>query len=232
MGESDDKPRALVVEDEVSIRRGLCDVLSFRGFAVEAVDDGARALEWASREAFELILLDVMLPGLDGFSVCAQLRQRGIEVPIVMLTAKGSEEDILRGFELGADDYVTKPFSVRELLARVQAVRKRAARSSPERFQAGPFEIEPGRSLARIEGQEVALSAREVRILALLAEDPGHIISRRTLLRDAWEMNNAEHVETRTVDMHIAKLRKKLGPHGDGLIETVRGQGYRLCAAR
>jgi two-component system response regulator RegX3 len=172
-----------------------------------------------------------MLPGLDGFSLCERLRARSDEVPIVMLTAKGSEEDILRGFELGADDYVTKPFSVRELLARVQAVCKRAARSgtSNERFRAGPFEVEPSRSVARLNGVDTALSAREVRILQLLAEDSGHIVSRRRMLREAWDMNNAEHVETRTVDMHIAKLRKKLGPRGDGLIETVRGQGYRLC---
>ncbi|HEX4352982.1 MAG TPA: response regulator transcription factor, partial [Polyangiales bacterium] len=206
------KPRVLVVEDELSIRRGLCDVLSFRGFSVEPIDDGARALELAAREPFDLILLDVMLPGLDGFSVCERLRARGDEVPIVMLTAKGSEEDILRGFELGADDYVTKPFSVRELLARVQAVRKRAARNgnSTEHFRAGPFEIEPTRSVARLGDDETALSAREVRILQLLSEDRGHIVSRRRLLREAWDMNNAEHVETRTVDMHIAKLRKKL----------------------
>ncbi|MET0385849.1 MAG: response regulator transcription factor [Polyangiales bacterium] len=225
------KARVLVVEDEASIRVGLCDVLSYRGFAVEAAADGNQALARALAEPFELILLDVMLPELDGFSVCQRLRAEGRDMPIVMLTAKGSEDDILRGFELGADDYVTKPFSVRELLARVQALLKRSGRAQPERFRAGPFEIEPARSLARHGEQEVELSARELRILQLLAEDPGRIVSRRTLLREAWNMNNAEHVETRTVDMHIAKLRKKLGADADGLIETVRGQGYRLCSA-
>jgi DNA-binding response OmpR family regulator len=155
------------------------------------------------------------------------LRKQGNQLPIVMLTAKGSEDDILRGFELGADDYVTKPFSVRELLARVQAVRKRVQRNPSERFMVGPYAIEPARSMAFREGEEIELSAREVRILRLLSEDAGHIVSRRRLLREAWDMNNADQVETRTVDMHIAKLRKKIG--GDGLIETVRGQGYRLC---
>src|SRR6201999_3187347 len=106
--------RVLVVEDELSIRQGLCDVLTFRGYKVEAVADGAAALEHALRQPFDLVLLDVMLPEVDGFTVCARIRARGREVPILMLTAKGSEEDILRGFELGADDYVTKPFSVRQ----------------------------------------------------------------------------------------------------------------------
>ena len=225
--ESGPKPRVLIVEDEESIRRGLCDVLSFRGFDVESAADGVKALELVQEQTFELMLLDVMLPELDGFSVCERLRKQGHQLPIVMLTAKGSEDDILRGFELGADDYVTKPFSVRELLARVQALRKRAGKVQAERFMAGPFAVEPARSVASREGEEVELSGREVRILRLLAQDAGHIVSRRRLLREAWDMNNAEHVETRTVDMHIAKLRKKLGE--DGLIETVRGQGYRLC---
>ncbi|MEY4577027.1 MAG: DNA-binding response regulator [Pseudomonadota bacterium] len=224
------KPRVLVVEDETSIRRGLCDVLAFRGFAVEWAEDGQTALRMASSQTFELVLLDVMLPELDGFSVCRLLREQGNEVPIVMLTAKGSEDDVLRGFELGADDYVTKPFSVRELLARVQALRKRTARVPPELFRAGPFEVEPARSMARNARGEVELTARELRILQLLAADPGRIVSRRVLLREAWQMNNAAQLETRTVDMHIAKLRKKLGVDGEGLIETVRGQGYRLCA--
>jgi two-component system response regulator RegX3 len=231
MGSDDAKPRVLVVEDEASIRVGLSDVLSFRGFAVVAIGDGSEGLALAQGAAFDLILLDVMLPGLDGFSVCERIRRSGNQVPIVMLTARGSEEDILRGFELGADDYVSKPFSVRELLARVQALLKRSQRSPSLRFSAGPFEIEPERSVARNDGEEVALTAREVRILQLLADDSGRIVSRRTLLREAWDMSNPDHVETRTVDVHIAKLRKKLGPHADGLIETVRGQGYRLCAA-
>lgn len=222
------KPRVLVVEDEQSIARGLCDVLSFRGYAVESVADGLSALNTCSSQHFDLVLLDVMLPELDGLRVCQQLRERGMQLPIVMLTAKGSEDDIVRGFEAGADDYVTKPFSVRELLARVHARLLRSSKAASEHFQVGPFEIDPTRSVARCDGSEVALTKRELMILKLLAEDPGRIISRRVLLREAWQMNNSDQVETRTVDMHIAKLRKKLGKPAEGLVETVRGQGYRL----
>jgi DNA-binding response OmpR family regulator len=222
------KPRVLVVEDEHSIARGLCDVLSFRGYTVEHAADGSAALTACAAQRFDLVLLDVMLPELDGLSVCQQLRQRGEQVPVIMLTAKGSEDDIVRGFEAGADDYVTKPFSVRELLARVHARLLRSGKVSSESFQAGAFEVDPTRSSARCDGAEIALTKREVMILKLLADEPGRIVSRRVLLREAWEMNNTEHVETRTVDMHIAKLRKKLGKRADGLVETVRGQGYRL----
>ena len=225
------KPRALVVEDEASIRNGLCDVLVYRGFEVQSAEDGAKALDLLGQRAFDLVLLDVMLPELDGFSLCSQLRARGDRTPVLMLTAKGSEEDIVRGFDAGADDYVTKPFSVRELAARVQALLRRAARVPDGSFHAGPFEIDPSRNLARADGIEIELTVREVAILRLLAEDPGRIISRRTLLREAWDMNNVENVETRTVDMHIAKLRKKLGARADGLVETVRGGGYRLWTA-
>jgi len=222
------KPRVLVVEDEQSIARGLCDVLSFRGYAVESVTDGLSALQTCSAQRFDLMLLDVMLPELDGLRVCKQLRERGLQLPIVMLTAKGSEDDIVRGFEAGADDYVTKPFSVRELLARVHVLLKRSGKTATETFRAGAFEIDPTRSAARCDDTEVALTKREVMILKLLADDPGRIVSRRVLLREAWEMNNSDQVETRTVDMHIAKLRKKLGKRAEGLVETVRGQGYRL----
>jgi DNA-binding response OmpR family regulator len=224
--------RVLVVEDEASIRVGLCDVLRFRGYAVEAAADGAEGLARALAERFDLVLLDVMLPALDGFRVCEQLRQQGQEQPILLLTAKGAEDDVLRGFEVGADDYVTKPFSVRELLARVQALLKRTGRGGSERFRAGPFEVDPARSVAASDELEVALTAREVRILRLLSAEPGRIVSRRALLRDGWDMNNPDQVETRTVDVHIAKLRKKLGKQGESLVETIRGQGYRLWTTR
>lgn len=222
-------PRVLVVEDEASIRVGLCDVLRFRGFSVESAEDGTSALAFIQRQALDLVLLDVMLPELDGFSVCRQLRVSHPQLPVLMLTAKGSEDDVLRGFEVGADDYVTKPFSVRELLARVQALLKRSQRLAHTRFSAGPFAIDADRMLARIEDEEIDLSQREVRILRLLSEEPGRIVSRRMLLRDAWDMANVEQLETRTVDVHIAKLRKKLGRRGGKLVQTVRGQGYRLC---
>jgi DNA-binding response OmpR family regulator len=223
--------RVLVVEDEPSIQRGLCDVLTFRGYRSEAVDNGRRALDRLAGERFDLVLLDVMLPELDGFSVCRELRARGQQLPVLMLTAKGAEDDVLRGFEVGVDDYVCKPFSVRELLARVEALLKRAGKLSTGRFAFGLFEIDPERGRACSGGVEVELSSREVQILGLLAREPGRIVGRRTLLREAWGMSNVENVETRTVDVHIAKLRKKLGRDGEALLETVRGQGYRLCTS-
>ena len=221
--------RVLVVEDEPSISRGLCDVLTFRGYRVEVAADGRRALVALGAERYDLVLLDVMLPELDGFSVCSELRARGEQIPVLMLTAKGAEEDILRGFEAGVDDYVSKPFSVRELLARVQALLKRSGKLEQKAFRFGPFEVNPEHGHARSGQLEIELSSKEIQILELLAEEPGRIIGRRTLLREVWGMSNVDHVETRTVDVHIAKLRKKLGREGETLVETVRGQGYRLC---
>ncbi|MFO7178008.1 MAG: response regulator transcription factor [Pseudomonadota bacterium] len=225
-------PHVFVVEDEPSIRQGLCDVLTFRGYRVSASSNGREALETALREGFDLVVLDVMLPELDGFALCSALRKAGRDVPILMLTAKGAEEDVLRGFESGADDYVTKPFSVRELVARVHAMLKRARKLDSASFRIGPFEVHPDRGSARSDAGEIELSAREIQILRLLAEEPGRIVSRRTLLREVWNMNNVEHVETRTVDMHIAKLRKKLGADGARYLSTVRGQGYRWADSR
>lgn len=220
-------PRVLLVEDEASIRRGLSDVLRYRGCHVGVAVDGAQGLKLALEDTWDLVVLDIMLPELDGFSVCERLRSAGREMPVLMLTAKGEEDDIVRGFEAGANDYVTKPFSVRELTARLDALLRRSARIVRTRFSAGPIEVDSDRLEARCNGELFELSPREARILWVLGQDAGRIVSRRALLRDAWDMNNADQVETRTVDVHIAKLRKKLGACGD-LITTVRGQGYRL----
>ena len=219
--------RVLLIEDEASIRRGLSDVLRFRGCQVGLAADGAQGLKLALEGTWDLIVLDIMLPELDGFTVCERVRAAGREMPVLMLTAKGDEDDIVRGFEAGANDYVTKPFSVRELTARLDALLRRSARIVRSKFQAGPIEVDSDRLEARCNGERYELSAREARILWVLGQDVGRIVSRRALLRDAWDMNNADQVETRTVDVHIAKLRKKLGAAGD-LIATVRGQGYRL----
>ncbi|MGC4094926.1 MAG: response regulator transcription factor [Polyangiaceae bacterium] len=218
----------LVVEDEPSIRQGLLDVLVFRGYRASSASDGAQALRMIGSDSFDLVVLDVMMPELDGFSVCQRLRETHPALPVLMLTAKNSEDDVLRGFEAGADDYVTKPFSVQQLLARVKALLSRSRRNTAEGFRVGPFEVHPERAQLSSDGAEVELSGREIEILRLLAEDPGRIVSRRVLLREVWGMQNVDQVETRTVDVHIGKLRKKLGKHGD-LLETVRGQGYRLC---
>jgi two-component system response regulator RegX3 len=222
----------LVVEDEPTIRSGLCDVLTYRGYAVDGVGTGEGGLERGLEPEIDLVLLDIMLPGISGFEVCEGLRAERSELPILMLTARGSEDDVLQGFRSGADDYVTKPFSLAQLLARVEALLRRG--TGPADGPIGPFEVhgiavDPGGMLAKTpEGQEVELTRREIEMLALFARESGRIVSRRTLLREVWGMDRADRIETRTVDMHIAKLRKKLGSARD-LIETVRGEGYRLA---
>ena len=220
--------RVLIVEDEAPIRRGLTDVLRYRGCDVDAAVDGDQGLRLGLRPGWDLIVLDVMLPGIDGFVVCKKIRAAGVETPILMLTAKGDEEDIVRGFEMGANDYVTKPFGVRELTARIEALLRRSRTSSAVTFRVGELEVDGSRGTAQCGEQTVELTRREVRILQILSRDAGRIVGRRMLLEEAWEMSNVSRVETRTVDVHIAKLRKKLGDYGH-LIGTVRGQGYRLC---
>lgn len=219
--------RVLIVEDEVSIARGLSDVLRFKGCDVTVAVDGAEGLKHALDQPWDLVVLDIMLPELDGFSVCQRLREAGRPMPVLMLTAKGDEDDVVRGFEAGANDYVIKPFSVRELTARIDALLRRSPRTAVAQFRVGELVVDPERREARTTNGNVELTDREVRMLHVLANEAGRIVSRRTLLRDAWDMNNAEAMETRTVDVHVAKLRKKLGAHGD-LIETVRGHGYRV----
>ena len=226
------KPRILVVEDEPSIRAGLCDVLRYRGYEVDDAETGEEGLERGLQPDVDLLLLDIMLPGLSGFEVCEAVRAERPNVPILMLTARGSEDDVLRGFQCGADDYVTKPFSLAQLLARVEALLRRTAARAEEpidSFEVGGFAVDPVRMIAVGEsGDEVELTRREIEMLALFAREPGRIVSRRVLLHEVWGMERADRIETRTVDMHIAKLRKKLGEARD-LIETVRGEGYRLA---
>jgi len=223
---SDVRPRVLIVEDEVG--RGLSDVLRYGGSEVVAVGDGPAGLALGLAEPWDLLVLDIMLPQLDGLSVCRQLRESGRHMPVLLLTAKGDEDDVVRGFEAGADDYVIKPFSVRELSARFAALLRRSPRQPVRSLRLGQLELDAARSVLCCGEQEIELTTRELRLLTVLALEAGRIVSRRRLLQEAWDMNNAELVETRTVDMHIAKLRKKLGVHGE-LIETVRGQGYRVC---
>jgi two-component system response regulator RegX3 len=220
----------LVVEDEEAIRRGLCDVLAFHGYDPTGVGTGEDGLREGRAGGHGLVILDVMLPGKNGFEVCELLRAERPSLPILMLTARGAEEDVLRGFRSGSDDYVTKPFSVSELLARVEALLRRAGSLSEacaEPFSFGGWEVDVERLVARRNGSQVELTRREAEMLALFASEPGRIVSRRRLLREVWGFEGADRVETRTVDMHIAKLRKKLG-ESRSLIETVRGEGYRL----
>jgi DNA-binding response OmpR family regulator len=226
--------RILVVEDEPAIRTGLCDVLAYHGHEPVGIETGDEGLARALGEDFALVVLDVMLPGLSGLDVCTELRERRPRQAILMLTARGAEADVLEGFRRGADDYVTKPFSVAELMARVTALLRRTSADEPHAlapFRCADLWIEPARLVAARDGEEIALSAREVALLALFASEPGRIVSRRRLLRDVWGMHAADAVETRTVDVHIAKLRKKIGASASAPIETIRGLGYRLVTA-
>ena len=226
---SETKLPVLVVEDEAAIRKGLCDVLAFHGYAPDGVERGDDGLRAALQNQHALLLLDVMLPGMNGLDVCREVRSQLPRLPILMLTARGAESDVLDGFSCGADDYVTKPFSVAELMARVDALLRRSGAARPpepdERFAIGEWQVDPS-GLRAERGDEVAeFTRREMDLLALFAREVGRIVSRRRLLQEVWGYPDPDRVETRTVDMHVAKLRKKLE---GALFETVRGEGYRL----
>jgi DNA-binding response OmpR family regulator len=225
-----EKAPILVVEDEPAIRTGLCDVLAYHGHAPDGVDSGEEGLRRALATPYALVLLDVMLPGLSGFDVCRELRAARPAQAILMLTARGAETDVLEGFRCGADDYVTKPFSVAELVARVEALLRRTAGpvADPPPFAFGAWRVDPAARTAASDGTTVPLSSREVALLALLARERGRIVSRRRLLLEVWGLQHVDGIETRTVDVHIAKLRKKIGAGEREPIETVRGEGYRF----
>jgi len=233
----DEKLPILVVEDEEPIRRGLCDVLAYHGYAPAGAADGAEGLREGLSNRYALILLDVMLPEINGFEVCRALRDAHPHLPILMVTARGSEEDVLEGFRAGADDYVTKPFSVAEVMARVEAILRRSGRILPEEqrcFEFAGWQVEPANLRARKGDLDAELTSRELAILALFVRERGRIVSRRTLLAEIWGTPDPDRVETRSVDMQIAKLRKKLGFAAQnaggpgGPLQTVRGAGYRF----
>ena len=218
------KARILVVEDEDLIRRGLVDALTHREYAAQGVADGEAAVREAKTGGWDLILLDVMLPKLDGFSACERIRELGIGTPVLMLTAKDAEDDKVRGLEAGADDYLTKPFGLRELLARIEALLRRARghASRPAVLRLAGADIDLGTRAASHAGETQPLTDREIELLCYLAERPDRVVTRDELLQAVW--GYAEGVESRTVDIHLAKLRKKVGPDA---VETVRGKGYR-----
>ena len=221
----------LVVEDEAAIRTGVCDVLAYHGHAPTGAASGEDGLRQALAGPCALVVLDVMLPGMSGFDVCRELRARRPELAILMLTARGAEADVLEGFRCGADDYVTKPFSVSELVARIEALLRRSGPrlpAPPEPFDFAAWRVDPDARTASCRRATVALTSREVALLALLARERGRIVSRRRLLVEVWGMRHVERIHTRTVDMHIAKLRRKIDPHAPAAIETVRGEGYRF----
>ena len=228
------KTKILIVEDDPHILLGLQEVLQSDGFDVAVCSRGDQALEAFAKHQPGLLLLDVMLPGLSGYDICKQLRARKATTPILMLTAKGQELDKVVGLDLGADDYVTKPFGVRELLARIHALLRRAtppsASGTPGQaaFQIGDATIDPKTFELKRGKKAEELTARELKLLQLFYAHPGEVLSRDRLLNEVWGYNY--YGTTRTLDQVIVQLRRKLGDSGDepGHLLTVHGVGYKL----
>ena len=222
------KQRILIVDDEKDIVQVLEFALRQAGFDTLAAGDAAQALVRVRETQPDLVILDLMLPDLPGTEVCRQLKSsaRTAALPVIMLTARGEEVDRVVGFELGADDYITKPFSVREVVLRVKAILRRNTPGEPAaREVVGPVRIDPEAHRAYVDGHEVELTALEFRLLSTFMSRVGRVQTRDQLLHDVWEMTG--DLQTRTVDTHVKRLREKLGS-GRDLIETVRGIGYRM----
>lgn len=229
------KIRLLIVEDEEAIRAGLIDVFVYHGYDVDFAADGPGGLDKALSGRFDLILLDVMLPGMDGFEICNRIRLQDRDQPVIMLTAKGTDEDIIQGLSLGADDYVAKPFSVAQLVLRVQAVlrRSRIGAELDATLKLGEDVEVDCRNLQGQRGDEaLAFTRREVEMLQYLRMNSDRPVSRDELLEKVWGYAKNLDIETRTVDIHIAKLRRKIEPDPvqPRYLVTVRGAGYRLLA--
>jgi DNA-binding response OmpR family regulator len=222
------RKKIVVIEDEATIARAIAARLAREGFDVEVARDGTTGVETARRIAPDLVVLDIMLPGLDGLEVCRQIQNEG-HVPVLMLTARDSETDMLIGLGVGADDYMTKPFSVRELVARIHAILRRVDRSrsaAPKTLTFGRIEIDAGSRRVRKDGRLVHLTPIEFDLLYRLAARPGFVFSREQLLQDVWGYPDGSGA--RTVDSHIAAIRRKLGPD---LLRTVHGVGYAFESA-
>jgi two-component system phosphate regulon response regulator PhoB len=233
-------PRILVVEDEVDISTSLSYSLKAMGYEVQVAERGEAALEAVASFCPDLVLLDVMLPDISGFDVCRRIRANtsGVQPAVIMLTAKSQELNRVAGFEVGADDYVTKPFSIRELVLRIDA-RLKARRPPPEpvppaqgqpseqeRVKVGPLEIDRAEHRVFVAGEEIRVSPLEMRLLLFLVRTPGKMRSRKELLTEVWGYH--PEVSSRTLDTHVKRIRDKFGASGE-LIQTVRGVGYRLA---
>ena len=224
------KASILVVEDEQNILAALRDFLEFQGFKVTEAADGLDAERTVAKGLFDLILLDLMLPKISGEQLCRKWRQEGLQTPIIMLTAKGQEKEKVAGLNLGADDYITKPFSLEELLARINAVLRRTdpARAVGQTFTFGDLDVDIAGLKVRRKGKEIEITRREARIIRYFAANPNRVISREELYREVWD-DTMTDLETRTTDMHIAKLRSKIerDVSDPQIIKTVRGAGYK-----
>ena len=220
------KKKILVVEDEAAIRTGLVDLLAFKGYMPVAVEDGQKAIEAIDADIFPLMLIDVMLPFVDGFQVCAHARKVQPKAGIIMITAKSQEEDIVAGFEAGCDDYITKPFSLKPLLLRISALERRLGESA----QQNALELHPEKLIVSYQEASMEVGVRDMEVLCYLLKAQDRIVDREELLKEVWGYARPKDVQTRCIDMHMTKLRRKLLlllPHHE-LIRTVRGVGYRL----
>jgi DNA-binding response OmpR family regulator len=215
------RPRVLVVDDEVRLAEALRQGLERRGYDVTVAHDGPSAYARGKSGAFDLILLDVMIPGMSGYRVLEALRRDGVDTPVLMLTAKDGEYDEADAFDLGADDYVTKPFSTVVLLARMSAMLRRRPDASPV-LEIGPMRLEPRRHRCWIDGAEIALTAREYAVLTYLAERLDQAVGKQELLDEVWE---EPELDPNVVEVCVLQLRKKIGP---AWVQTVRNVGYRL----
>ena len=224
------KARILVVEDDPALLRGLVDVLVYNGYEVKGLADGGQGLDAGLNESFDLIVLDVMLPTLDGFSICKSIRQRKPGQGIIIITAKGSEDDIVTGFNAGADDYISKPFSLREVMVRVEAVLRRTGKKPGDTAIHYREMFFDGKNLiAEYQNQTAELTRKEMDIITYLHRHRDRIVSKKELLTEVWQYADA-NIETRTVDIHMLKLRKKIARliGNTPFVTTIRGEGYRL----
>jgi DNA-binding response OmpR family regulator len=220
--------RILIVEDNADLALGLRNNLEFEGYGATIADDGPAGLAAIRAQPFDLVVLDLMLPGMDGYRVLREMRSAGIETPVLLLTARSEEADKVRGLRLGADDYVTKPFGVLELLARIEALLRRTRGTSPRTFRFGDIVVDADRRVVTREGQVVGLTPMEFDLLIALLRRQGTVASRIELLQEVWGHSAA--VLTRTVDTHVAELRRKLerDPAAPQHILTARKAGYRI----
>lgn len=222
--------RILVVEDEPAIASALRDILQSAGYAADVVHDGPDALTWATTYSYDVIVLDLVLPGIDGVVVCQRLRRAGLKVPILMLTARDAVDDRVIGLDAGADDYLAKPFAAKELLARVRALRRRGAGEAASIITVGQLQLDPASHDVSREGTPIRLTAKEFALLEVLARHPGRVFTQERLIEAVWDADFA--AESNIVEVYIRSLRRKIdGGRRDGAIETIRGAGYRLRPA-
>ena len=223
----------LIVEDESAIAQGLLDLFKLKGYLADVAADGITGLDLALSGKYDLIILDLMIPEMDGFTVCNKIREQNRELPIIILSAKASESDIIEGLSLGADDYINKPFSVGNLFARVEAVLRRSRKIiDKENFLTlGNITIDFKDLTANRNGEVIAFTRKEIEILKFLNKFKDQVVSRPTLLKEVWGYEKPESIDTRTVDIHITKLRKKIeiDPTTPKYLLTLRGKGYQLC---